>query len=222
LPNVKTLLIEGQDDLRTPVEGAQKLGALLPQSTLLAVPGTGHSVLGADLTRCSDRALKAFFADKQIQTTCRRRGRIRPDGPIPASFKGLRPAAAAGDPGRTVSAAVLTVFDVLEESADSLLNDPLGLIRGGGLRGGHFFETLNSIALRNVVYIPGVRVSGLVGERGGARLTIAGSKGSHGHIRIRGGRVSGVLGGRRVNGRIRSLAEPARAGVARVARNLGR
>jgi pimeloyl-ACP methyl ester carboxylesterase len=222
LPNVKTLLLEGQDDLRTPVEGAQKLAALLPQSTLLAVPGTGHAVLGADLTRCSDRALRAFFTDKAIQTNCRRRVRIRPDGPIPVSFKRLKPAAAAGNRGRTVSAAVLTVFDVLEQSADSLLSDPFGLIRGGGLRGGRFFETRNSIALRNVVYIPGVRVSGAVGEGGGARLTIAGGKASRGHIRIRDGRVSGVLGGRRVNGRIRSLAEPARAVAALAMRHRAR
>ena len=58
--------------------------ALLPHSTLVAIPGTGHSVLGADLTGCSDRALKQFFQNKKITTSCRRKhGRIRPDGPIP-------------------------------------------------------------------------------------------------------------------------------------------
>jgi pimeloyl-ACP methyl ester carboxylesterase len=211
LPNVKTLLIEGQDDLRTPVEGAQQMAALLPQSTLVAVPGIGHSVLGSDLTHCSDRALQAFFAGQTIRANCRRDGRIPPDGPIPDSLGSLKPAVAKGDRGRTVSAAVLTVFDVLEQSADSLLNDPLGLIRGGGLRGGRFFETRNTIALRNVVYIPGARVSGHIGENGSAALTIAGSRASRGQLRMRGSRVSGVLGGHRVSGRIRSLAQPARA-----------
>jgi pimeloyl-ACP methyl ester carboxylesterase len=212
VPDVKTLLVEGQDDLRTPIEGAQKLAALLPRSTLVSVPGTGHSVLGADLTGCSARAVKAFFADRKVDTSCRRtQGRIRPDGPIPASFDRLKPSAAHGRTGRTVSAAALTVFDVLEQSADSLLSDPLGLIRGGGLRGGRYYETRNSIALRNVIYIPGVIVSGSLTARGAVALKIRGAKAADGHLRIRAGHVTGVLGGRRVKGTIRSLAQPARA-----------
>jgi pimeloyl-ACP methyl ester carboxylesterase len=223
VPNVKTLLVEGQDDLRTPIEGAQKLAAVLPQSTLVAVPGVGHSVYGSDLSGCSDRALKSFFADKKVNTNCRRtQGRIYPDGPIPASLKQLKPAAAPGNRGRTVSAAALTVFDVLEQSADSLLSNPLGLIRGGGLRGGRYFETRTTIALRNVVYIPGVRISGAVTEGGGATLTIAGGKASRGNLRFRAGRVTGVLGGRPVSGRIRALAQPARAAAATVSSHLGR
>jgi hypothetical protein len=187
------------------------------------VPGTGHSVLGADLTGCSDRALKSFFAGRTVNTACKRKGgRIRPDGPIPGSFGGLKAAAAHGKNGRTVSAAALTVFDVLEQSADSLLSNPLGLIRGGGLRGGRFYETRNSIALRDVVYIPGVRVNGFISEGGGATVTLAGAKAAHGTLRFRGNRVSGVLGGHRLAGRIRSLSQPARAAVARISRHIGR
>jgi pimeloyl-ACP methyl ester carboxylesterase len=222
LPNVKALLVEGQDDLRTPIEGAQKLAALLPQSTLVTVPGVGHSVYGSDLSGCSDRALRAFFANRPVNTKCpRTEGRIRPDGPVPASMRDLKPAVTRGVRGRTVSAAVLTVFDVLEQSADSLLTNPLGLIHGGGLRSGRYFETRNSIRLRNVVYIPGVRVSGDVTEGGGASLTVAGGRAARGHVRIRRGHVTGVLGGRRVSGRIRSLAEPAHA-VATVSSHLAR
>src|SRR4051794_16063425 len=223
MPDVPTLLIEGQDDLRTPVEGAQKLAAALPHATLLAVPGTGHSVLGADLTGCSDRALKAFFANRRVNTACKRRGgRIRPDGPIPLSFGGLKPAAGHGKAGRTVSAAALTVFDVLEQSADSLLANPLGLIRGGGLRGGRYFETRTTIRLRNVVYVPGVRVSGDVTEGGNATLTIDGGNAARGHLRLHAGRATGVLGGKVVNGHYNSLAEPAKAATAAVSRHLSR
>lgn len=223
IPDVPTLIVEGQDDLRTPVEGAQKLAALLPRSTLITVPGTGHSVFGADLTGCSSRALKAFFADRKINTSCRRRhGRIRPDGPIPASFKELRAAAVKGKRGKTVTAAALTVFDVLEQSADSLLTNPLGLIRGGGLRGGRYFETRTTIRLRDVVYIPGVRISGDVGEGGGAVLKISGGNAARGRLRFRAGRVSGVLGGRRVKGSINSLASPASSASAAVSRHLSR
>jgi pimeloyl-ACP methyl ester carboxylesterase len=223
VPDVPTLLVEGQDDLRTPVEGAQKMAALLPRSTLISVPGTGHSVFGADLTGCSGRALKAFFADKKINTNCRRRhGRIRPDGPIPASFKELKAAAVRGKRGKTVTAAALTVFDVLEQSADSLLTNPLGLIQGGGLRGGRYFETRTTIRLRDVVYIPGVHISGDVGEGGGAVLNISGGNAANGHLRFRAGRVSGVLGGRRVSGSINSLASPANSATAAVSRHLSR
>lgn len=223
IPDVKTLLVEGADDLRTPIEGAQKMAALLPRSTLISIPGTGHSVFGVDLTGCSARALKQFFADKQITTKCKRRhGRIRPDGPIPNSFNELKPAAAKGKRGRTVTAAATTIFDVLEQSADSLLTNPLGLIRGGGLRGGRFYETRTTIRLENVVYVPGVRLTGDVGENGVADLVIGGGNAARGHLRFRGGRVTGVLDGRRVNGRISSLAEPSRAGLASVSEHLGR
>jgi pimeloyl-ACP methyl ester carboxylesterase len=222
-PNVKTLLVEGQDDLRTPIEGAQKMAALFPQATLVTVPGVGHSVFGSDLSGCSDRALKAFFANRKVNTKCRRtQGRIRPDGPIPASFGELKPAATSGKRGRTVSAAALTVFDVLEQSADSLLTNPLGLIRGGGLRGGRYFETRNSIDLRNVVYVPGVRINGAVTEGGGASVTITGAKASHGRLRFKNARVTGVLDGRRIRGRILSLAQPAQTAVAAVSRHLHR
>jgi pimeloyl-ACP methyl ester carboxylesterase len=223
IPNLPTLLIEGQDDLRTPIEGAEKLAAAIPDSKLITIPNTGHSVLGADLTGCSDRALKQFMENKRVQTTCTHRsGRIRPDRPIPGAFKDLKPAGATGRRGRTVSAASLTVFDVLEQSADALLTNPLGLIRGGGLRGGHFFETSNSIRLDSVIYIPGVIVSGDISEGGAAQLTIAGKNAARGHLRFRRGRVLGVLGGKRVNGRIRSLSKPARAAAASVSRRLGR
>jgi pimeloyl-ACP methyl ester carboxylesterase len=216
LPDVPALLVSGQDDLRTPLEGAKQMAALLPHSSLVSVPGTGHSVYGSDLTGCSDRALGRFFAAKPVGTTCKRRGgRLRPDGPIPHALRDLRPAAARGKPGRTVAAAARTVYDVLEQSADALLVDPLGIIRGGGLRGGWFHETRNSIRLRGVVFVQGVHVSGDVMEGGAARLVISGPAAAAGHLRLGHGRASGVLGGRRVNGRIRSLSSPAFAAVSR-------
>ncbi|MEA2424760.1 MAG: hypothetical protein QOH13_1170, partial [Thermoleophilaceae bacterium] len=222
LPDIPALLVSGQDDLRTPLEGAQKMAALLPHSALVSIPGQGHSVFGSDLTGCSDRALAAFFHGRKVATTCKRRGgRIRPDGPIPGSIGELRAAAAKGKRGRTVSAAALTVFDVLEQSADSLLSDPLGLIRGGGLRGGRYYETTTSIELNDVVYIPGVHVTGEVSQGGASTLRISGKSASSGRIRIKGGRVTGVLGGRPVNGRIGSLSAPA-AALSRVSRHLAR
>lgn len=222
LPDVPALVVSGQDDLRTPLEGATKLAALLPRASVVSVPGTGHSVLGSDLTGCSERALGAFFAGRKVAAACRRArgGTIRPDGPIPSSFAELKPAAVSGVRGRTVSAAALTIFDVLEQSADALLSDPFGLIRGGGLRGGRFFETRSSIRLQNVVYVPGVVVTGEVEEGGTATVRISGVRAARGTLRFRGNRVQGVLGARRIRGRIRSLSQPARAQMARVSRHL--
>jgi pimeloyl-ACP methyl ester carboxylesterase len=221
LPDVPALLVAGQDDLRTPLESAQRMAGLLPHSTLVSVPGQGHSVFGSDLTGCSDRALAAFFRGRKVSTTCKRRqGRIRPDGPIPASLAEVRPSAAKGKRGSTVSAAALTVFDVLEQSADSLLSNPLGIIEGGGLRDGRYYETAHSIELRNVVFLPGVHVTGAVNQGGVATLNISGKAASNGRIRIARGRVTGVLGGRRVSGRIGSLAQPASTELARVSRHL--
>ena len=220
LPDVPALLIEGKTDLRTPVEGAEEVAALLPHSTLVAVPGTGHSVLGADLTGCSDRALKAFFANKKINTNCKRvHGRILPDGPLPAVLSDVKAAVTSGKRGRVVAASILTVFDVLEQSADALLTNPLGLIQGGGLRGGRYFETRNSIRMRDVVFIPGVHISGDITDGGAARLTVSGSESVSGHLRVRGNHVAGAIGGSRVSGRFHSLSEPA-AAAAVVSRRL--
>ncbi|MFL5894874.1 MAG: alpha/beta hydrolase [Thermoleophilaceae bacterium] len=223
LPDVPALLVSGQDDLRTPLEGALKVKALLPRAALVSVPGTGHSVYGSDLTGCSDRALANFFAGRKVADTCSRRvGRIRPDGPIPRSMRDLRAVAARGKRGRTVAAVALTVFDVLEQSADSLLDDPLGIIRGGGLRGGSFHETNRAIALRNVVYIPGVRVSGDIGGGDTSVLHVSGPAAADGTLKFRHGRATGVLDGRRVSGRIGSLSQPTNSAVARVSRHLQR
>src|SRR3954454_24514924 len=45
LPNVPTLVINGMSDVRTPVEDATKVKALIPAAQVLAVPHTGHSAL---------------------------------------------------------------------------------------------------------------------------------------------------------------------------------
>ena len=214
LPDVPTLLVEGQDDLRTPLEGAQRMAALLPHSTLVPIPGTGHSVLGSDLTGCSDRALEAVLRRQEVADHLPAQARAHPPRRADPRLarRGLKPAAAGGKRGRTVSAAALTVFDVLEQSADSLLSNPLGLIRGGGLRGGRYFETRTRSRCDNVVYIPGVHVSGEVSEGGASTLTISGGNGlTRPPPDPRAAASPACSAAARVNGRIRSLSQPARA-----------
>ena len=210
LPDVPTLLVNGRDDLRTPMESAAAVAAAFPRSSLVVVPNAGHSVFGVDPTNCSARALQSFMGGRAVNTRCPRRGRIRPSAAVPARFAEVKPAAAAGKRGRTVSAVALTLYDVLEQSADSLLLDPLGLIRGGGLRGGRYYEGRNWIQLAGVTYVPGVHVSGRLYSGGRAEVRVGGRAAADGLLTVRGGRVSGRLDGRRVSGRIRSLARPAR------------
>ena len=210
LPDVPVLLVNGADDLRTPVESARAVADSFPRSSLVVVPNAGHSVFGVDPTNCSSRALASFMSGRAVNTRCPRRGRIRPSAAVPARLGEIAPAASAGVRGRTVAAVAMTLYDVLEQSADTLILDPLGLIRGGGLRGGRYFEGRNWIQLAGVTYVPGVHVSGRLFSGGRAEVRVRGRAAADGTLRIRGSRVTGRLGGRRVSGRIRSLARPAR------------
>ena len=45
LPNVPTLILSGETDLRTPTANAREVAAQIPDAQLLLVPGAGHSVL---------------------------------------------------------------------------------------------------------------------------------------------------------------------------------
>ncbi len=62
LPNVPTLILSGEQDLRTPTSNALAVAALIPDAQVLVVPYTGHSVVGSDLSGCTAKALDAFFA----------------------------------------------------------------------------------------------------------------------------------------------------------------
>jgi pimeloyl-ACP methyl ester carboxylesterase len=206
LPDVPVLLLEGEDDLRTPVENAQRVGAQFPQSSLLVAPATGHSVIGTDLSGCSDRALKSFFREQPVATRCLNRRRFfRPTPPPPRRLPDVSPFGATGRPGRTLGAVRLTLIDVAEDSVTELifdLDDP-DIARGGGLRAGHYrIDRDNTLTLNGVAFVPGVRVSGRLehfGERRQrGRLRVGGGAAAQGVLRLRGGRVRGRLGGRPV------------------------
>src|SRR5271165_371700 len=58
LPNVPTLILSGEDDLRTPTANAREVADQIPDAQLLPVPYTGHSVLSSDATPCAKEALQ--------------------------------------------------------------------------------------------------------------------------------------------------------------------
>jgi TAP-like protein len=223
-PDVPVLLLEGEDDLRTPVENARRVAAQFPQARLVVARATGHSALGSDASGCTARAFARFFAGRRVPTRCSGRRIFRPLPPAPRSIAGVPVAPGArGLRGSAVSALAQTLRDVAEDSLTSAIldfNDP-DLSRGGGLRGGRYRLAGNgTLILSKVEYIPGVRVSGRIarfGERlqhGRVRLTGRGTP--DGRLRLRGRRVRGRLGGRRVRARLSAAAAEARAAAARL------
>ena len=141
-PDVPVLLLEGEDDLRTPVENARRVAELFPRSSLVVAPATGHSALGSDFSGCTDRAFARFFQERSVPVRCPRARRFfLPSPPPPRRLRSVPPlAGTSGLRGRTLAAVRLTLRDVAEDSITELifdLDDP-DLARGGGLRAGHY------------------------------------------------------------------------------------
>src|SRR4051794_9315173 len=65
LPAVRTLVLDGQMDLRTPYEDARQIAQRIPGTALVKVPFTGHSTVSSDMTidsSCTRTALATFFS----------------------------------------------------------------------------------------------------------------------------------------------------------------
>ena len=217
LPDVPTLLLEGQDDLRTPLEGARRVAAQLPHAQLLTVPGVGHDAGDGDPSACSSRAVLNFFAGRRAHPCARHRRLIPVLARAPRSLNEVAPAhGVPGDRGRTACAVMLGAGDALTQLIDPLFSqDPLLLLTGSqplstpGLRGGVATIAVQGKALvvhfRAFSYVPGVVVSGDLGGR--SSLRISGFAASAGRLRlIDGNRFRGRLGGAGVRGRLATCA----------------
>jgi pimeloyl-ACP methyl ester carboxylesterase len=206
LPRAPSLVLSGEGDLRTPLEDAAAVAGRLG-ATPVAVPHTGHSVLGSDFSGCARAAVAAFFRD----------------GSTPACPPGIEPVASplrrpprslrevprarryGGRVGRTLNAVALTRDDALVVALAARID---GIRRVGGVRRGAIVSRQAGIALRGVELVPGVRVTGLFPARGNlARLRITGRAAARGRLTLtRGGTAIGVLGGRRIRARPRTAA----------------
>jgi pimeloyl-ACP methyl ester carboxylesterase len=211
LPDVPVLLLEGEDDLRTPVENARRVAELFPRSRLVVAPATGHSALGSDFSGCSDRAFARFFEERTVPTRCPRARRpFQPSPPPPRRLGQVAPLpGSSGLRGRTLAAVKLTLRDVAEDAITELIFDPQDpdIARGGGLRAGHYrIDGDNTLELHGVAFVPGVTLSGRLehfGERReGGRLRVSGRAAAHGLLRLERRNARGRLGGRRVRVRL--------------------
>jgi pimeloyl-ACP methyl ester carboxylesterase len=210
LPDVPALILSGADDLRTPTANAKAVAAQIPDSKLLVVPYTGHSVLGADPTPCAHNALLALFRNKPIRP-CKA---TTPPSPLllptplpPRDISGVLPARHnPGLAGRTVAATEMTLGDfdrqmllaVIENLGEALFGS--GSVRVGGLRAGWGGFLHGNMTLHSYSYVPGVTVSGKISSAGHSTLRIGGRAAADGTVQVSAnGALSGVLGGRHVS-----------------------
>ncbi|WCB93143.1 hypothetical protein DSM104299_01849 [Baekduia alba] len=200
LPAVRTLVLDGQMDLRTPYEDAVQIGQRIPGAAIVQVPFTGHSTVSSDMTQdssCTKGALAAFFAGGVPGPCTPGTNPYAPTKRPPTSLKTIK---ASSTRLRTIIAASASVTD----AARQIVGDALALSalpkHVGGLRAGN--ATVNadgSFKLNKYQYVKGVVVSGKVDASRNATITIHGGGALRGSLKLSAnGAVSGRLGGKKV------------------------
>lgn len=205
LPDVPTLILSGAEDLRTPTANARAVAARIPDSRVLVVPDTGHSVLSTG-PACARKAMLALFADKPIERcgASTLPSILRPP-PLPptrladvSAIEGHR-----GRLGRTLDAVGLTLADFLRQSVLQLLGSgdlpELPSLRSGGLRAGWAKIENRTFSFHGYSYVPGVTISGTIELSGKTDLRVRGPAATHGTFREDSHHVLvGTLGGKHV------------------------
>jgi pimeloyl-ACP methyl ester carboxylesterase len=205
LPDVPVLVLEGEEDMRTPVEAGQRVAARFAHASVVTVPKHGHAVLGQPGAKCAATAVKRFFADKPIGpglcAAAQRGPRVKPR--LPAKLADVAPyRGSSGRRGRTLATTLLTLTDVYREQGQIaiLLDRP----SGGGLRAGRWFERGGKLHLDRFSLVPGVAVTGSLGtgRHPAGTLKVTGAAASAGKLSLsRKGVLSGRLGGKKVRAR---------------------
>lgn len=202
LPDVPTLVIDGAADVRTPLEDAGLVKTLIPDAQVLPVPYTGHSALASDLSegQCAEHAVQEFFAGQAVTQCAQSPNPFGPTPVAPTNINRLKPTVRSGRIGRTITAALGTAQDMRRQViGDALQADRLPA-RAGGLRGGRVTVHDGTLTLFDVIYVPGVKVSGTVPLNSGRQvLTISGPKASHGKLTITSSSIVGHLDGRSID-----------------------
>jgi pimeloyl-ACP methyl ester carboxylesterase len=207
LPDVPTLILSGEQDLRTPAADARRVAALIADAQLLVVPFTGHSVIGSDLSGCASLALKAFFADEPVQPCAATTDEFAPTPLTPAELSRVSPPTGlAGRPGRTLVAVLDTLLDFNRQLIAATLQANEQLPSGssfGGLHGGYAKLTATDAVLNDLSFVPGVQLTATFPVRDGklqaANIRVSGTQAATGTIRFgaTSTRVTGTLAGRR-------------------------
>jgi pimeloyl-ACP methyl ester carboxylesterase len=239
LPNVPTLILSGEQDLRTPTSGARRVAALIPDAQLLVVPFTGHSVIGSDLGDCASLAISAFFAGNSVQPCTAAPNPFAPTPITPTKLAYVHaPATFTGRPGRTLAAVLDTLVDLNRQVIAATLQADEQLPSGssfGGLRGGYAKLTSSEAILKDFSFVPGVQLTATFpvrkGELGATDIRISGTEASPGMVRFGAGteHVTGTLSGKRFDvslatvklSRVSDEGWPAQAAILRLLERTG-
>ena len=155
LPDVPALVLSGGLDLRTPTANAAVVAARFPQGRLLVVPGVGHSVMTADLSFCSVKAVRLWLAGGTPPAQCPRVAPLVPPIPVLSVPPGT---------SRLGGAATLTtvrkVVREVEASAMLALISQSGHASVSGLYGGRLSVTGTSIRLVRYTDVQGLSLDG--------------------------------------------------------------
>ncbi len=189
-PQVPVLVISGRDDVRTPLESAQRIAAGYPHATLLEVANVGHSVIRHDYSGCALSGLVAFLTAKPVAQCLK----VAPFTP-PNRY---RPASLPRTPRQTLDAFYYTLDAAgHDRTAFRAWYDTSARELVPGLRGGYMVITAAGLELRAAETIQGVRVSGKLSAKGGT-FTVSGPRAAAGTVTIKGSHVTATLGGKRV------------------------
>src|SRR5439155_16815045 len=176
-----------------------------PQGRLIVVPGVGHSVLTADLSYCSQRAVRSWILGTLNAPTRAMCPRVAPLvkilGPFPKHPTVRTAQATLSAASRTMREAEATWLQILFSSSDI---SPRGLY-GGRLVNG---KSVDGFTLTRYSAAPGVLLTGTIKLldtgppftfRGTVRVT--GSAVAPGTLRFDKNAVTGTLAGRHVKGK---------------------
>jgi len=217
LPATPTLVLSGDEDLRTPRADALALAARLPGAHLVEVPDAGHGALFSDPTDCAQQAVVAFVGGA-IPGDCRFHPPVAAVlGVAPRRIADVRAAGhVRGLPGRTVTAILRTLDDASDQLIEQVVAGGGVAQSFGGLRAGTAVpESGRGLRLHAYSYVPGVTVTGLVPSRSSRfTLTVGGRSAARGRLLVSRAGVAGVLGGVRVKISAKALGWRAGASAA--------
>ena len=209
LPDVPTLILSGDRDIRTPTSSAVAIAARFAHGRVLVVPGSGHSVLGR--SDCAAKAVRGWLDGSTPPAVCTRISLgVPPLARWSRSVAAMRPVAhVSAAVGRTLAAVVQTLHD----AEDAWLLGRQSSTTIDGLVGGRMIPDPTSVLrLQGYSSVGGLALSGTVVLKLGAdgqpvvplqvasgSLKVSGSGAGHGSLRARGNRLTGTLAGRPVS-----------------------
>ncbi len=194
-----TLILSGDDDLRTPYEQDLTLAKEYSDARLLRIPDVGHSTVTSDGTGCAKKAMIEFLASGQAPASCSPSNEAQALPLPPSSLAGVSAAASRSRvAGQVATAAAMTIEDLFGQMGFS----------GGGMRGGWWAQRSRGLVLHGMLDVPGVAVSGTIRSAGSigsitGHLSVRGRLA--GELTLRGLELRGRVGGARVHTRLAAL-----------------